>query len=216
MEKGEWKIREKIDGKGVWLGEEGRRKRKIVRSNCIFSELTRAQFLTRTQFPQNGGENQIDNEVQSIGLKCPHARWQCFFFIFLVPFGSFNFSYQFCFLFFSCHFFFSSVLVFLIRSYSFLFFSGNSFGFLNVLCSFFFFLTYTNTTLWSHPLPPISPLHFVSSTSTLSPYTYAPRSPSSPSTMTSLITPLASPPSSPTIQNARLVLCHHILLDSWT
>ena len=60
--------------KVFWLGGEGRRKRKIVRPNCIFSELTRAQFLPRTQFPQNGGENQIDNEVQNIGLKCPHAR----------------------------------------------------------------------------------------------------------------------------------------------
>ena len=114
-----------------------------------------AQFLPRTQFPQNGGENQIDNEVQNIGLKCPHARWQCFFFIFLVPFGSFNFSHQFCFLFFSCHLFFSSVLVFLIRSYSFLFFSGNNFGFLNVLFTFFFFFFFNLHQ--HHPLvPPIA------------------------------------------------------------
>ena len=38
-EKEEWKIREKMDGNGVWIRGDGKRKRKIVRSNCILSGL---------------------------------------------------------------------------------------------------------------------------------------------------------------------------------
>lgn len=76
MEKGEWKIREKMDRKGVWLGGEGRGgegQEKNCEAQCILSGLTKAQFAQNSISPK-WEENHIENEVQNIGLKCPHAR----------------------------------------------------------------------------------------------------------------------------------------------